>query len=97
MAGAAETSQPGCHRDRTDREGTCPAGAYGRNDLGLSDLLGNVVEWTSRCVDGDCGRRWLLGGHWRNPPSLLVPNARGHRRTAFRQHLAGFRVARTLE
>ena len=28
---------------------------------------------------------------------LLVPNARGHRRTAFRQDLAGFRVAKTLE
>ena len=97
LAGAAENSQPGCYQDRTGREGPCPVGTYGPNDLGLSDLLGNVVEWTSRCVDGDCSRRWLLGGHWASPPSRLVPNARGHRRTAFRQHLAGFRVARTLE
>ena len=97
LVGAAEGSQPECYRGRTGREGTCPVGAYGSNDLGLSDLLGNVVEWTSRCVDGDCGRRWLLGGHWASPPSRLVPNARGHRRTAFRQHLAGFRVARRLE
>ena len=97
LAGAAEASQPDCHRGRTGREGTCPVGAYGPNDLGLSELLGNVVEWTSRCVDGDCSRRWLLGGHWASPPSRLVPAADGHRRTAFRQHLAGFRVARTLQ
>ena len=98
LAGAAEGSQPECYRGRTGREGTCPVGAYGSNDLGLSDLLGNVLEWTSRCVDGDCGRRWLHGGHWAtSQPSRLVPNLRGHHRTAFRQHLAGFRVARRLE
>ena len=101
LAGAAAGSQPGCHRDRTGREGTCPVGAFGLNDLGLSDLLGNVVEWTSRCVDGDCGRRQLHGGHWATPSGLFLPNMRAYtgrgRRTAFRQHLAGFRVARTLE
>ena len=101
LAGSAESSQPGCHRDRTGRGRTCPVGAYGPNDLGLSDLFGNVVEWTSRCVDGDCGRRQLHGGHWANPSSLFLPNTRAYtgrgRRTAFRQHLAGLRVARTLE
>ena len=103
LAGAAEGSQPGCYRARTGREGTCPVGTYGRNDLRLSDLFGNVVEWSSRCVDGDCGRRRLHGGHWASPASFLVPNPSGQtrprpgRRTAFRQALAGFRVARTLE
>ena len=101
LAGAVESSQPGCHRDRTGREGTCPVGVYVPNDLGLSDLLGNVLEWTSSCVDGDCGRRQLHGGHWANPSSLFLPNTRAYtgrgRRTAFRQNLAGFRVARTLE
>ena len=99
LAGAAQSSQPGCHRSRTGRAGTCPVGTYGSNDLGLSDLLGNVLEWTSRCVEGDCGRRRLHGGHWDSLPSSLVPSTgsgRG-RRTDFRQDLAGFRVARTLE
>ena len=99
LADAAEGPQPGCHRDRSGREGTCPVGSYGPNDLGLSDLLGNVLEWTSRCVAGDCGRRQLHGGHWANPSNLFLPNTRAYtgrgRRTAFRQHLAGFRVAST--
>ena len=97
LAGAAAGSQLGCYRGRTGREGTCPVGTYGSNDLGLSDLLGNLVEWTSSCVDGDCGRRWLHGGSWLGQPAFLVPNARAHRRTDFRQDAAGFRVTRTLE
>ncbi len=97
LAGAAEGSEPECHRRRTGREGPCPVGTYSPNDLGLSDLLGNVAEWTSRCSDGDCGRRWLHGSHWANQGGFLGPNTRGHRRTAFRQTLAGFRVARVLE
>ena len=96
LAGAAKGSQPGCYRGRTGREGTCPVGTYGSNDLGLSDLLGNVVEWTSSCPENDCGRRWLQGGSWLGQQPA-VPNARAHRRTAFRQDPAGFRVARTLE
>ena len=97
LAGAAAGSQPGCYRARTGREGTCPVGTHGSNDLGFSDLLGNLLEWTSRCVDGDCGRRWLHGGSWLGQPAFLVPNTRAHRRTDFRQAAAGFRVARTLE
>ena len=97
LAGAAEGAQPGCYRDRTGREGTCPVGTYGSNGLGLSDLLGNVLEWTSSCPEGDCGRRWLHGGSWLGQPAFLVPNVRGHHRTAFRQAAAGLRVARTLE
>ena len=97
LARAAEGSQPGCYRGRTDREGTCPVGTYGSNDLGVSDLLGNVVEWTSSCPAGDCGRRWLHGGSWLGQPAFLVPNTRAHRRTTFRFDPAGFRVAKTLE
>lgn len=33
LADASESSQPGCYRDRTGREGTCPAGTYGSNAL----------------------------------------------------------------
>ena len=95
---AAEGSQPGCYRDRTDRDGTCPVGTYGSNRMGLSDMLGNVGEWASDCWEGDCGRRVAHGNGWANPPRFLVPNwfarttgpdSRGNRN--------GFRVARTLD
>ncbi len=39
---AAAGSQPGCYRDRTARNGTCPVGTYGVNAAGLADMVGNL-------------------------------------------------------
>ena len=93
---AAAGSQPGCDRERTGNFGTCPVGSYGSNASGLSDMVGNLDEWTEDCWEGKCGRRVLRGGSWfglggpafrralvgpRRPPEL--PN--------------GFRVSRTLD
>ena len=99
LRGAAEGSQPGCNEALTDprRSGTCPVGTYGRNRSGLSDLLANVSEWTSRCSRGDCGRRLTHSGNWFITPSLLVPNFANDRPTDYRSAYTGFRVARTLE
>ena len=99
LAGAAAGSHPGCNRNRTDpaRDGTCPVGNYGRNGLGLSDLLGNVAEWTSRCSAGDCGRRWVHGGDWVLLLDLLQPAQGNPVPTDDRIARIGFRVARTLE
>ena len=60
LLGAAESSQPGCNFYGTG--GTCPVGNHGRNRLGLSDLFGNVAEWTSPCSVDDCGRRYASIG-----------------------------------
>ena len=99
LAGAAEGSQPGCNEALTNprRSGTCPVGTYGRNRLGLSDLLANVSEWTSRCSAGDCGRRLTHSGNWFIAPYMLVPNHSNDRPTDHRDAFIGFRVARTLE
>ena len=53
-------------RPRSGRgtDGTCPVGSYGSNAAGLSDMVGNLWEWTEDCWEGDCGRRVLRGGSW---------------------------------
>ena len=95
---AAEGSQPGCHRDRTGRDGACPVGTYRSSRLGLSDMLGNVWEWASDCWEGDCGRRPAHGGGWANPTRFLIPNWFGSpSRPDSRSNVTGFRVARTLD
>ena len=93
---AAGTPEGGCGSDSTQR-GTCPVGSYGANASGLSDMVGNVGEWTADCWEGDCGRRVVRGGSWggfaehRRPGErfgIVVGDRRGD---GF-----GFRVARTL-
>ena len=96
---AAAGSQPGC--DRLGRgmrpDGTCPVGTYGSNAAGLSDMVGNVWEWTSDCWEGNCGRRVVRGGSWLNAAEDLRPGARLRSSTAYRVGSVGFRVSRTLD
>ncbi len=79
-------------------EGTCEVGTNGTNAAGLSDMVGNVWEWTSDCWEGDCGRRVFRGGSWSGDAEVLRPGARmwligaGGRGSA-----VGFRVSRTLD
>lgn len=47
---AVSGSQRGCYLARTDRSGTCPVGSYGSNATGLSDMVGNLWEWTEDCM-----------------------------------------------
>ena len=93
---AAAGSDPGCHFRRTGHHATCPVGSYGSNVAGLSDMLGNLSEWTSTsgCPE-DCNRRVIRGGPYhftrrdlqRTPRALYVIGQRG---------TVGFRVARRL-
>ena len=94
---AAAGSRPGCYADRTGHNGTCPVGSYGANAAGLSDMVGNLYEWTADCVGDDCARRVLRGGSWGDYAAILRPGARSPYRTGFRVVLVGFRVARTLD
>ena len=95
---AAEGSQPGCHRDRQGRDGTCPVGTYGSSPLGLSDMLGNVWEWASDCWEGDCSRRVTHGHSWPARTRFLVPNWFGTTSPPdARDHATGVRGPRTLQ
>ena len=96
---AAVGSQPGCsYVDRTQAEGTCPVGSHGSNAVGLSDMVGNVYEWTEDCWEGDCGRRVMRGGSWDVVDAEdLLPGARIGNPPGFRTIVVGFRVSRTLD
>ena len=94
---AAAGSQPGCGWEQSDGPGTCPVGSYGANSAGLSDMAGNVWEWTGECGEGDCGLRVLRGGSWLNFPADVRPGARLEDRASNRFPIFGFRVTRTLD
>ena len=96
---AASGSQPGCDRlgRGTRPDGTCPVGQYGTNAAGLSDMVGNVAEWTSDCWEGDCGRRVLRGGSWFYTAGNLRPGARDWLASGLWSSGRGFRVSRTLD
>ena len=92
---------------------TAPVGTFAANQFGLFDMLGNVWEWVEDCwhdnyqgapsdgrawaSGGDCGRRVLRGGSWRNDAALLRSGARLWDTTASRSIVRGFRVSRTLD
>ena len=94
---AAARSQPGCKRDRTGNWGTCPVGSYDSNAAGLSDMFGNVSEWTSDCWEGNCGRRVLRGDSWFGTVENFRPGVRSRESTRYRTSSYGFRVSRTLD
>jgi formylglycine-generating enzyme required for sulfatase activity len=100
--------------NRACRDGyafTSPVGSFPPNQYGLSDMLGNVLDWTEDCwnanysgaptdgtawLTGDCSRRVVHGGSW----DMDVRAARSAMRrappTSHRNTTLGFRVARTL-
>ncbi len=96
---AAAGSQPGCDPvgRGTRPDGTCPVGSYGANGAGLSDMVGNLWEWTADCWEGDCGRRVVRGGSWFSGADYLRPGARNRLLAGLRDDGIGFRVARTLD
>ena len=77
---AAAGSRAGCGGN--NEEGTCPVGSHGSNAAGLSDMVGNLWEWTADCWEGNCGRRVVRGGSWSYVAEYLRPGARIRRRTA---------------
>ena len=93
---ASAGSQPGCDElgRGTELYGTCPVGTNGTNSAGLSDMVGNVREWTSDCASADyCGSRAARGGSWLDDAGDLGPGRRRSFSPDFRNANIGFRVA----
>ena len=87
--------RPGSDGPVVADRGPCPVGTHGSNAAGLSDMLGNVEEWTEDCWNGDCSIRVVRGDRWYSemPPR---PDYRQGRWANSRNDQRGFRVARTL-
>ena len=93
---AAAGSQRGCDMDRTGNGATCSVGSYGSNAAGLSDMVGNLFEWTEDCWKGDCVHCVMRGGSWNFHRVVQRPGERQWNRCDVRYNIFGFRVARTL-
>lgn len=109
--GQARANCNGCG-SRWDGKQTATVGAFSRaNDFGLSDMLGNVWEWTEDCyhdsyngapsdgsawTGGDCSRHVLRGGAWNVNPPAVRSAVRGGNSSGVRLDSVGFRIGRTL-
>ncbi len=88
---------------------TAPVGDYLPNNFGLYDMLGNVWEWVQDCwndgysnapadgtaqLNGDCRRRVVRGGSWKNIAWATRSAFRGWQGVNDQVDANGFRVAR---
>ncbi len=111
-AGRKRANCRGCG-SRWDGRKTASAGSYPANAFGLHDMHGNVREWVQDCwhgsyrgapsdgsartEGGDCRKRVLRGGSWKDIPWDIRSASRMSGRWKDRNSKTGFRVALTLE
>lgn len=94
-----------------DHTGAVVVDAGRPNPWGLHHVHGNLAEWVADCwsdshhgipadgaprMDGDCTKRVLKGGSWRDGPGEIRAASRRPADVDFRDKTIGFRVARTL-
>jgi formylglycine-generating enzyme required for sulfatase activity len=92
--------------------GTLPAGTLRPNDFGLFDVIGNVAEWTSDCMNlsyldapsdgrawtrGLCSSHMARGGSWVTGTRDIRLPARFHLKSGDKNDFTGFRVVRSID
>jgi formylglycine-generating enzyme required for sulfatase activity len=103
----ASFSLPGQYRGRPS-----PVDTFPPNPFGLTDMSGNVWQWTADCwnetygarapthgepwLTGDCNRRVVRGGAFNNKPEYARTAFRFWEVGDLRTALVGFRVARDM-
>ena len=91
---------------------TAPVGSFVANAWGLHDMHGNVWEWTQDCwhadyqdapddgrawiKEGDCSRRVVRGGSWKQGPESMSSAYRAGGIASIVYTDAGFRLARDM-
>lgn len=93
---------------RVSLDGTIDTGSSAANAFGLHEMTGNVAEWIEDCyvntyaaaptngrpvLRGDCARRVVRGGSWRDRPAALRIASRSRVGQTVRDAGIGFRVA----
>ncbi len=86
-------SRPDSTRARFASYGTAPVGSFRAGDTkwGLSDMVGNVWEWTA--TDYDAKNKELRGGAWPAEENFLRASIRNGNQPTDRNDLYGFRCA----
>jgi formylglycine-generating enzyme required for sulfatase activity len=90
---------------------TAPVGQFAPNPWGLSDMLGNVLQWVDDCwtpnyynaptdgsswTRGDCQFRVARGGDWHLSKAFARSGLRSRDYETYHGIMVGFRVAKTL-
>jgi formylglycine-generating enzyme required for sulfatase activity len=88
---------------------TAPVGSLAASPYGVSDMSGNVMEWTQDCYrinydgvptdgsaveDGDCSRRVVRGGAYDSPSDKIRASSRDSRAVDAQLDNLGFRVVK---
>ncbi len=90
---------------------TSPVGTFKANAFGLTDMLGNVLQWTEDCwhenyagapvdgsawLDGDCAAHELRGASWFSSPSYVRADYRDRFPADYRTSSVGIRLVRDI-